>query len=181
MRRLHLILTIGGGFLGIAITLQGLFATSAVNILGYLMFGGFLVLYGFGISIGFRLAEGDIPWSRLALYYWMQVPWISSPLIAFRFTSGAQATLGIINGQLQSSFRIGSEWNFVLFHEAPWAVGVNIFGLVLALFSTRKFWKTMSPEVAAPSISNAPLAPTVLPTLPDTAVATPPPPREPTP
>jgi len=56
-RRLLLILTIGGGFVGITVTIQ--FFLHANKVIAYILTLVFLGLYGYGIFVGFKLSEGD--------------------------------------------------------------------------------------------------------------------------
>jgi hypothetical protein len=64
-RRLLLILTIGGGFIGLTLTLQSLFGVNKV--IGYLAVLLFVALYGYGIFVGLKLSEGPIPIKHLAI------------------------------------------------------------------------------------------------------------------
>ncbi|MCX6952924.1 MAG: hypothetical protein NTV51_12280 [Verrucomicrobia bacterium] len=64
--------------------------------------------------------------------YCLQVPWISSPLIGYRFTSGFNVPGAIVGGKLNGGFRIGSDWQFNFLQAIPWGVGLNLFALVMA-------------------------------------------------
>lgn len=134
LRRLHLVLTIGGGFVGVAATLQTTLTTPSPNPIYYAMMAGFGLLYGYGMFVGLRLVERPAETLHLLVYYCLQVPWISSPLIAYRFTSGFHLSGGIIDGRLSTLFRLGSDWQFSFLLDAPWGIGVNGFALAMALF-----------------------------------------------
>ena len=138
MRRLHLILTIGGGFLGMVVTLQAFVAAKESNPLFYAMLAAFVALYGYGVFAGLRLAEHEEEKKHLMVFYWLQVPWISSPIIAYHFASGFHVSGGFMDWKLSGLFRIGSDWQFSLFQSAPWGLGVNAFALVMAILLLKK-------------------------------------------
>lgn len=138
MRRLNLVLTIGGGFVGVVVTLQAFFASEEANPMFYALLCAFMGLYGYGIFAGLRLVEAPEERKHLAIFYWLQVPWISSPILAYRFAAGFHVSGAILGSQLSGFFRIGSDWQFSLFQTAPWGVGLNVFALVMAIIATRR-------------------------------------------
>lgn len=123
-RRLLLILTIGGGFMGVTITTQ--FFPQANKVIVYIMLLVFVGLYGYGIFVGLKLSEASAPLRHLRLYFGLQIPLISSPVIAYRFCSGLQATIAIIQPGLRWDCRLGSEWQFSILSSAPWGVGIKL-------------------------------------------------------
>jgi len=127
--RLLLILTIGGGFLGVAITTQ--FFPQANKVIIYIMLLAFVGLYGYGIFVGLKLSEGSVPLRHLRLYFGLQIPFISSRVIAYRFCSGLQTTISIIQPGLRWDCRFGSEWQFSILSSAPWGVGINFVALAI--------------------------------------------------
>lgn len=130
-RRLLLVLTIGGGFVGIVLTVQ--FFSSANKVIAYIILVAFIGLYGYGVFAGLKLVEGPVPLKHLRLYFGLQIPFISSPLIAYRFCSGLQATVAIIQPGLQWDSRLGSEFQFAILSSAPWGFGVNFVALAVVL------------------------------------------------
>jgi hypothetical protein len=137
-QRLQLVLSIGGSFIGLAITFQSFFTPNEVAPLYYAMVSGFVVMYGYGLYAGLRFADDRNDTGSLIVFYWLQVPWISSPVLAYRFTSGFHFSGGIFNGQLNWIFRAGSEWQFSFLQSAPWGAGLNVFALAMALFLMKK-------------------------------------------
>ena len=79
LRRFLVILTIGGGFAGIVLTLQIVFVGDEPFWLTYVIALIFLALYGYGVFIGICLAEGGEPIGALLFYFTVQIPFISSP------------------------------------------------------------------------------------------------------
>jgi len=132
-RRLLLILTIGGGFAGVLLTIHSL--PQGNKVIGYISLLAFIGLYSYGIFVGFKLSEGPVPLEHLRVYFGLQIPFISSPLIAYRFCSGLSATVAIIQPGLRGrwDYRLGSVWRFVIHSSAPWGVGINLVALVIVL------------------------------------------------
>src|SRR5438552_11235354 len=81
-RRLLLILTIGGGFVGVARTIQ--FFSHVDKVIAYVVLLAFVCLYGYGIFLGVKLSEGPAPLRHLRVYFGLQIPFISSPIVAYR-------------------------------------------------------------------------------------------------
>jgi hypothetical protein len=130
-RRLLLILTIGGGFVGLVLTTQ--FFSQANKVIAYIMLLAFVALYGYGILVGLKLSEGPTPLRHLRAYFILQIPLISSPLVAYRFCSGLQATVAMIPPSVGFDFRFGSEWHFAISSSDPWGVGVNLVALAIVV------------------------------------------------
>jgi len=145
LRRLLVILTIGGSFTGIVLTLQGFFSSKEANPLLYAMYVCFIVLYGYGVLAGLSFSEREEDKKSLIVFYWLQVPWISSPIIGYRFTSGFHISGAFIGDKMSGFFRLGSDWQFNLFQEIPWGIGLNVFALAVALFLMRKRMPNQAP------------------------------------
>jgi hypothetical protein len=135
-RRLLLILTIGGGFIGIALTVQ--FFAQADKVIAYAMLLAFLGLYGYGIFVGLKLTEGPPPLKYLRLYFGLQIPFISSPIVAYQFCSGLQLTVAIMQSNIRWGCRLGADGQFAIMSSAPWGIGINFVALaILVLLYSR--------------------------------------------
>jgi hypothetical protein len=115
--------------LGVAVTTQSFPQINKVII--YIMLLAFAGLYGYGIFVGLKLSEGSAPLRHLRLYFGLQIPLISSPVIVYRFCSGLQTTIAMIQPGLRWDFRLGSEWQFSILSSAPWGVGINFVALAI--------------------------------------------------
>jgi hypothetical protein len=129
LRRCLVILTVGGGFIGVALTTD-LFS-QASKVIAYIMLLAFVCLYGYGIFIGLKLSEGSAPLAHLRFYFGLQIPFISSPIIAYQFCSGLHATVAIIQPGLTWGYRLGSECRFAILSSAPWGIGINFVALAI--------------------------------------------------
>ena len=129
-RRLLLILTIGGGFVGVARTIQ--FFSHVDKVIAYVVLLAFVCLYGYGIFLGVKLSEGPAPLRHLRVYFGLQIPFISSPIVAYRFATGFQTTIAITQSGLGWDVRfLGSEGQFAILSQEPWGEGINVVALAI--------------------------------------------------
>ena len=130
-RRLLLILTIGGGAVGIVLTMS-LFG-QMTKVFGFIILLAFIALYGYGVFVGLKLSEGPVSLKHLRVYFGLQIPFFSSPIIGYRFCSGFQFTAAVMQPGFRWDLRLGSEWQFILGSPAPWGIGINFFALAILL------------------------------------------------
>ena len=132
LRVITVLLTVGGGFTGFAMTLQQLFRASALPLGSVIVIYVFLLLYAFVTASGILFVQNDNRIAPLLVAFALQVPWISSPLLTYRFTAGFHVTAGIIGGGFNGGFSLGSDWVCILFKsDAPYGAGVNLFAIVM--------------------------------------------------
>jgi len=128
---LFLIISIGGGFAGAAVTITQL-ANSGQAPLYYALIGIVTVAYSIGIYGGIKLIEDEEKGLRiLSWYYLAQIPYLVSPVISYQFYSGltlfgAIGTRGVTWGAY-----CGSRWLYTLFQmsDSRLEVGANFFGV----------------------------------------------------
>lgn len=107
----------------------------------------FLALYAFVTISGLLFAQNPRRTPPLLVALVLQIPWISSPLIAYQFTAGFHATVGLIGGSLIADFWLGSGWQLNLFRELPWGIGINLFALLmLVLLGRSRRWTPSVPD-----------------------------------
>ncbi len=132
--RLTLItLTVGGGFTGFSVTMQQLFKPQSQQPVYFALLVGFLALYAFVTASGLLFVQNPRQTGPLFIAIAMQVPWVSSPLFTYRFTSGFHVTIGVVGGSLGGGFNLGSDWQCNVFQKLPWGIGVNLFALVIMI------------------------------------------------
>ncbi len=68
---------------------------------------------------------------RIAL--WLQVFLISSPIIAWKLSSGFCFNLTLIGDQFGFDFWLGSGFQFNLFTKLPWGIGINLFPILMLI------------------------------------------------
>jgi hypothetical protein len=164
--RLTLItMTVGGGFTGFVLTLQALQSglTShnqpALNLLTM----GFFLLLNAGVTVsGLLFVCNPDRTNALFAALAIQVPWISSSLIAYRFATGFELVLSI-NGPAKGedlafhlgwAFFLGSSWSLSFSQEHQFGLGVNVWALTMLVLLWRSVQMSL-PEVQ-PAISTSP-------------------------
>jgi hypothetical protein len=153
---LLLILTIGGGFVGLLLTAPFFFHVDKV--VAYIALLAFVGLYGWGIFLGVRLSEGSASLRDLRFYFALQIPFISSPVIEYRFATGFQVTIAMIQSGLRCDWRLGSEGQLGISSQAPWGIGINIVAVAIVLLLYSRF--AVVPQDALVSRPNQSLEPT---------------------
>jgi hypothetical protein len=144
--------TIGGGFTGVAITLQTLFGMKGQPVINYVLITGFVALFAYVTISGLIFVQNPQRTAPLIVALVLQIPWISSPLIAYKFAAGFQVSAAIVGGQFKGGFLLGSDFRFNIFQQTPWGAGINLFALGLLLLLLRAVRPTneMAESTAAP-------------------------------
>lgn len=89
--RLTLItMTVGGGFAGFVGTLQSLFNSPGVSTFKLVLILIFMGLYVFVTVCGLLYVNDPGRTGPLVAALALQIPWISSPLIVYKFAAGAE-------------------------------------------------------------------------------------------
>jgi hypothetical protein len=102
--RLALITTTGGGgFTGIALTLS-LFRSQGTGFPSLILLIGFLVLYVFVLTSGLLFVRDPQRTGPLLAALAVQIPYISTPLIVYKFAAGVYA---VVKLEAQQGTKIG--------------------------------------------------------------------------
>lgn len=172
--RLTLItMTVGGGFAGFAITFQTLqtgLTSHNQPILNLLLMGIFLVLNGGVTFSGLLFVYDPHRTGPLAVALAVQVPWISSSLIAYRFATGFELVLnanGPAKGEdfalhLGCHFFLGSSWSVSFSGENQFGLGINVVALIMLVLlrrSSRMPLLAGQPEISTCLENNSPSHP----------------------
>jgi hypothetical protein len=130
--RWALIITqVGGGFTGIVITLDYLQNSENMDPPGLVISIGFVTLYAFVTVAGMLFAQNERRTSPLRAALWLQIPWISSPIITWQFTAGLCVAIALIGESPGVEFWLGSIWQFYLFGDFPLEIGLNLFPVLM--------------------------------------------------
>jgi hypothetical protein len=158
--RLTLItVTVGGGFTGVAITLQSLVARQSQPPAYYALILAFSALFAFVTVSGLVFVQNPKRTGLMMISLALQIPWVSSPIIAYKLAAGFQICVGFFGGRLAGGFRLGSDFQINFFQQLPWGSGINLFALlllVLLLQATRMSKNALQPTADAPGISTSP-------------------------
>ena len=157
LRLLLILLTVGGGFCGFAITWQSLcnvLKSSGNNPVNIILLVIFLALYGLAVASGLVFSQDQRKSAFLFASLILQIPWVSSPVFSYRFTAGLHATVGVVGGNWIGGISLGSDWQCALFQQAPWGFGLNLFAvfmLILLAQSVRTSKRDLEPTITQSS------------------------------
>ena len=123
--------TVGGGFTGVAITLQALGTAREQQPAFFILMLCFLALFAFVTTSGVVFVHDPNRTNPLIVALALQVPWFSSPVVAYKFTAGFQVSAALLGGHFAVGFHLGSTFQINFFQHLPWGVGINFFALAL--------------------------------------------------
>jgi hypothetical protein len=86
-------------------------------------------------GILFAQHENNTCLMRAAL--WMQLLWISSPILLWRLTSGFSLIIGMAEEGPGFETWVGSVWNLELFGGNSWGIGINLFPALMLVLLRR--------------------------------------------
>jgi hypothetical protein len=129
--------SIGGGFAGFSVTLQGLLRSPEHTFAGSCLMIVFLAMYAFITYSGLLFVHDDRKIWPLLIAFAIQIPWVSSPFLAYRLSAGLHVTIGLVSGQPSGGFSVGSEWQCSILQRAPWAIGTNLFAAFMVVILAR--------------------------------------------
>jgi hypothetical protein len=61
----------------------------------------------------------------------LQIPYLLSPVVAYRFADGLFGGVGIAETGMFGWFRLGSDFQFNLMRPLPWGLGVNLVAVAM--------------------------------------------------
>src|ERR1051326_185394 len=94
--RLTLIaVTVGGGFTGVAVTFQALLSPQRQP-LAYVLISAFLAVFAFVMASGLVLVHSPERTDLMIVSLALQIPWVSSPIIAYKLAAGLQLCIAEI-------------------------------------------------------------------------------------
>lgn len=151
LRWILIITQVGGGFTGIAVTLDYLQNSGNTPSSRLMILMGFVALYAFVTIAGVLFARDERRTRPLRTALWLQIPLISSPIIAWGFSAGFSLNLTLIGPELGANFWLGSFWQFYLFGDLPWGIGINLFAALMLFLLGRTHVPQVetSPSMAA--------------------------------
>ena len=146
VRRILIVLEIGGGFTGLSLTLASL--ESAMNMPAHAVvgLGLFACVFLFGIVSGLALADRlGIGIVLSAIYQTLQIPIVSSSSVSYKLFSGVQVGLQWRGGGPGLTFDCGARSFLGWMHEDPFQIGINVLalGLLLYLLTVRPEGKSL--------------------------------------
>jgi len=152
-------MTVGGGFSGMALTSQFFLHPTGYQAQSAMM-ASLFALYAFVFVSGLLLVQNPQKTRLLIVALALQIPCILSPIIVYRFASGASVVLGVgtVEGtsgfKLDASAGLGSNLEFNLMQGHRWSIGINFVALailVLLLRSVRTPAPVLQSSISVPA------------------------------
>ena len=134
-----MVLTIGGGFAGVVVSLGTVSDSFRQSLLEGLLNVVVVLYFIYAIVIGIRLAEDRASRRSLFWLYGVQVPVLSGPVIAYHLGLGAHVSVvALVGGSFDLSWWFGGQYNISIHDGDPlWGVGVNFVALGMYLITRR--------------------------------------------
>jgi hypothetical protein len=156
-------LTVGGGFTCIATTTQLLCSPQVQGLAVVAICIAFILFSIFVLTSGLLLVQNPRRTKALLVALVLQIPVVSSPIIAYQFAAGLYAAVGLSEPGLNGNgvavtfwwaFRLGGQWQFNLLQPLPWSVGLNI--VPIFLLCALKWWAFDRGELPPTPVSAIP-------------------------
>lgn len=145
------VLQVGGGFAGLHAIGERLGDDASTGAIGLTLFAALLL---FGMAAGIALLEGT-RWGRRAsmVYWWLQLPMLSTPVFSYTLWSGAMLSIGanFSYGQIGIQADWGAGFRFLLLRGEPYVFAVNLCA-VFALYALSRFVGERDTDTAPPSL-----------------------------
>jgi hypothetical protein len=150
--------TVGGGFTGVTMTLQTILGAQNQPLSYYMLVVVFLAVFVFVTVSGLVFVHNPRRTGPLIVSLALQIPWVSSPIIAYKLAAGFQVCVALIDGRFAGGFRLGSDFQINFFQQLPWGAGINLFALallILLLRATQVPNESLQSTGSQPGISSA--------------------------
>jgi hypothetical protein len=138
--------TVGGGFAGMVLADQSLSNPAGHRPAYVVLMVAILALYTFVTASGLWFVWDIRRIRPLLAALAIQIPWLSTPLIVYKFAAGFFAVLTVGSPEEPGSFGLhfgaeallGCMSRFAWHQEIPWSIGANVFALLLLVLAWPK-------------------------------------------
>ena len=131
LRLTLIVMTVGGGFTGTAMTLQFLFSPQPQPVVTKIIVSAFVLISLFILTAGLIFVQNSRITDPLVAALALQIPVFSCPLIMYDYGVGLYFSVGVSSTHLFYLLRVGMQWQFWIMHQSPWGFGVNIIPAIL--------------------------------------------------
>lgn len=125
------------GVNGFAVTLQSLLARESRPAAQHVLIVFILALFILVTVSGLVFVHNPRHTALMVVSLALQVPLLSSPIMAYRLAAGCQVFVGFVGGRVTGGFTVGSECVISVMQQLPCGVGVNVCALVLLILLLR--------------------------------------------
>ena len=160
-RQTLIIMTVGGGFAGAVGAVQLLIDSSSQATASLALAVLVLLLYFYVMAAGLVFAQSPRRTRPLTVSLILQVPWISCPLLLYKFGAGGAAFInatysGSTGGwALNFDTFFGSRASLATLQQNPFTVGVNLWALAMLLLLWRSAGSAAVMHPAGSSMESA--------------------------
>jgi hypothetical protein len=135
VRRILVMLEVGGGFMGLSLMLVSLKSATDMPAGAMIGFSLFTCLFLLGIISGLALADKSrIGIVLSAIYQTAQIPIVSSSSVSYKFFSGAQIGLQWWEAGPRITYDWGARSYLGWMHGDPLQIGINVLALSLLAY-----------------------------------------------
>ena len=145
IRRAHIVIMVGGGLCGLAILTQHVAEGFEANAFSVSLLVAGLALFLWAIVLGLRVSEGTTSQPPIALFYAIQIIWITTPNFQFEIGMGPLFYIGLAKWSLKTVLSFGVFFEIKFLGDMPWQFGVNVVALSLFILVVTR---SMSPDNA---------------------------------
>ncbi|MFA0810224.1 hypothetical protein [Microbulbifer epialgicus] len=131
--------SIGGGFMGSAITLNYFLDSNRLALGGAIANGLALTAFLYTLYAGLQFSKSAVNTKQLYRAFLLQIPWLSSPILTYKV--GAGFFLYLMYSSQGSKYLVGfgANYSLAIFSDRPWGIGVNFAAIgFLALMKLYK-------------------------------------------
>ena len=156
IRRLFIITSIGGGFLGLAANLAQLFRSGQAFSFYFLVTCASCV-YAYGVFAGLKFVENEaVGMDLLSWFSFAQIPTITSPVLGYLLISGFSVWFAVGNTGFHFNYYVGSSWTFSFLNiqEDNISIGVNFFALWATWYLRKKLGEARANQSPDPALAS---------------------------
>jgi len=132
MRLLLITANVGGGFMGLSMCLGTFLHQGIAGAGSAIVYVAATCIYGYILYVGLRACALPNKIYSVGPALWLQVPWVTSPLVTYRLSAGFTASFSYFPPVNSSFFfNIGSEFQLGILRSERWGLGANAAAIVL--------------------------------------------------
>lgn len=137
LRLLIITATVGGGFMGLSLCI-GILLRGISGLGSIVVFLAAVSIFGYILYAGLRACAYPDEIANTGLALWLQVPWVTSPIISYRLSAGYSFSASYYPPvDFGFFFNLGSEFILNLLRPDRWGIGVNFAAIILLLLLRR--------------------------------------------
>ncbi|WP_226648594.1 hypothetical protein [Microbulbifer variabilis] len=136
IRRVLLFASIGGGSIGSIMVAIDIATSDQLTKETVISNGLLIVVFIYTVYAGLQFSRSRSSIKNLTRAFFLQIPWITSPIISFKIASGIGASFAIIYSTLNYKYRLslGADYTLSLYSDQPLGIGINLAAVSFLIF-----------------------------------------------